>query len=100
MTKTRVQFDLTPERLAELDHLMEVCGFDTRKELFNNALSFFEAVVEEARKGNDIAAVNEDAKTYSKLVLPALARVARAGQRERASGGNDRAVNVARRPQT
>ncbi len=83
MTKTRVQLDLSPERLKELDDLMAVCGFDTRKELFNNALSFFEAVVEEARKGNDIAAVNEDAKTYSKLVLPALAQVARRAHRDR-----------------
>ncbi|MBB4286497.1 hypothetical protein [Roseospira goensis] len=82
MTKARVQFDLTPERLAELDHLMAVCGFETRKELFNTALSFFEAAVEEARKGNDIAAVNEEAQTYSRLVLPALARVTRSARRD------------------
>lgn len=90
MTKTRVQLDLSPERLKELDDLMAVCGFDTRKELFNNALSFFEAVVEEARKGNDIAAVNEDEKTYSKLVLPALAQVARRAHRDRTAADGER----------
>ena len=89
MSKTRVQLDLSPERLKELDDLMAVCGFETRKELFNNALLFFEAVVEEARKGNDIAAVNEDEKTYSNLVLPALARVARRAHRDRAAARLD-----------
>lgn len=77
MTKTRVQFDLSPERLAELDQLMAVCEFDTRKDLFNTALSFFEAAVEEARRGRDIAVVDEAAGSYSRLVLPALSRVAR-----------------------
>jgi len=90
MTKTRVQLDLSSERLKELDDLMAVCGFETRKELFNNALSFFEAVVEEARKGNDIAAVNEGAQTYSKLVLPALAQVARRAHRDRATAEQER----------
>lgn len=85
MTKARVQFDLTPERLEELDRLMAVCGFETRKELFNNALSFFEAAVDEVQRGNDIAAVNMDDKTYSRLVLPALVRVAQAAKRDTAA---------------
>jgi len=74
MSKTRVQFDLTQDRLSELEDVMAVCGFETKKELFNNALSFFEAAVEEAMKGNDIASINEDKKVYNRMILPALAR--------------------------
>lgn len=81
MTKTRVQFDLTQDRLSELEAVMETCGFETKKELFNNALSFFEAAVEESLKGNDIASINEDRKTYNRMILPALTR-ARARARQ------------------
>jgi hypothetical protein len=68
----RIQFDVSSERINELDALQQDCGLTTRKELFNNALTLFEWAANEAKNGNVIASVNEDAKRYRELQMPAL----------------------------
>lgn len=66
----RVQFDITEERLKELQALMELCGIETRKDLFNNALSLMEWVVKERLNGRAIAAINEETGMYKEVQMP------------------------------
>jgi hypothetical protein len=73
----RVQFDITDERLRELEELMERCGIETRKDLFNNALSLMEWVVEQRANGRAIAAINESSGSYKELQMPFFRRLER-----------------------
>lgn len=77
MEKVRVQFDLSPHRVAELDALMEACGVETRKDLFNNALTILEWSVQEVMRGNSIASINEEQHAYRVLQMPVLNHAAR-----------------------
>ncbi|HEX9768405.1 MAG TPA: hypothetical protein VGA50_04440 [Kiloniellales bacterium] len=76
MTKTRLQFDLVASRVAELDQIMADCGIDTRKELFDNALTLLQWAVREVKRGNIIASVNEREERYRELQMPILLRAA------------------------
>ncbi|MEX3693041.1 hypothetical protein AB3X91_34315 [Paraburkholderia sp. BR14263] len=68
----RVQFDVPEDRLAELQQLMKTCGIETRKDLFNNALTLLEWAVRESTRGRTIASVSDDEKSYRELQMPAL----------------------------
>lgn len=74
--KTRVQLDLSPQMMARLNRLMEVCGIETRKDLFNNALALLEWAVSEVEKGNSIASINKESKHFTELKMPALSDAA------------------------
>ncbi len=56
--KTRVQFDITDDNLDELNKLKLMIGVETRKELFNNALTLLTWAVDEISKGNNIVSKN------------------------------------------
>jgi hypothetical protein len=73
----RVQFDLLPERIFELDQLMTFCDLKTRKDLFDNAMTLFEWAVEEVRKGNQIAAYDRKNDHVETVRLPVLENAAR-----------------------
>jgi hypothetical protein len=73
----RLQFEFSEDRIAELKHLKEETGAETLKELFNNALTILEWAIEEAKDGNEIAAVNEEGKAHRVFVTPLLERVTR-----------------------
>ncbi len=75
--KTRVQLDLAPAQLERLNWLMEACALDTRKELFNTALSLLEWAVIQTRNGRGIASIDRSAKHIEELVMPALSDAAR-----------------------
>jgi hypothetical protein len=75
--KQRVQFDLLPNRVDEIDQLMLEAGIDTRKELINNAISLFEWAVLEVRSGREIASLDKAAKSYEILRMPALIQAAK-----------------------
>ena len=72
--KVRVQFDLSIEGVAELEHLMTETGVQTRKDLINNALTLFKWAVNESRAGNKIAAIDDESKSFRELAMPALDR--------------------------
>jgi hypothetical protein len=68
----RLQIDIAEQKLKAIEHLMEVCGFSTKKDLFNNALTLFQWAVDEKKKGNTIASISESSKNYRELQMPAL----------------------------
>lgn len=51
MTKHRLQFDISPEALKELDQLREESGAATRAELLRNALRVYSWFLEHRREG-------------------------------------------------
>ena len=68
----RLQIDVTDQKLKAIDSLMEVCGFTTKKDLFNNALTLFQWAVEERRLGHEIASIDKASNNYRELRMPAL----------------------------
>jgi hypothetical protein len=68
----KIQFDLPEEKLAELEVLQKEARLDTRKDLFNNALTLFEWALNEVKNGRSIASVDETNKLYRAIIMPAL----------------------------
>jgi hypothetical protein len=72
----KIQFELPDEKLAELEALQKESRLETRKDLFNTALTLFEWAVDEVKAGRSIASVDEENKRYREIVMPALRAVA------------------------
>lgn len=77
----RVQFDMTAERIADLDCLMEGTNIYSRQDFFNNALSLFEWAITESRRGRRIASISVNEEENSPemeevILLPALSAAA------------------------
>lgn len=70
--KTRVQLDLSPAEMQRLNWLMDVCGFSTRKDLFNNAIAVLQWSAEEAVKGHKVASFNDETRDRYILTTPPL----------------------------
>jgi hypothetical protein len=87
----RLNFEFSEDRIKELKNLQNEAHLETMKDLFNNALTIFEWAVEETKKGNEIAAVNEQTEKYRVLVMPVLQQLireaARYGQPARRAAG-------------
>ena len=75
MKRHRVQYEIPENRLQELIILQEELDLTTRTDLLNTALTLLEWVVEQKRKGREIAAIDEKQDNYWVLVMPALQRV-------------------------
>ena len=73
---TRIQFELSEDKLKELEQLMAASGVKTKKEFFNNALTLLEWAIKEKKAGRTIASIDETANSYKEIVMPALSAVA------------------------
>ena len=71
----RIQFDVTEDQWEEMKSLMERCGMETRKELFNNAYALLDWAVRERASGNVIASVNDKASKIKELEMPIFRRI-------------------------
>ncbi len=80
---TRVQLDFSPNAIERINKAMALCELQTRKELFNNALSLFDWAIEELTKGRIIASLDEDGKHYTKLVMPAFQTASQNAKRQK-----------------
>lgn len=78
---TRIQFELSEDRVKELEGLMREAGIVTRKDLFNNALTLFEWAVREKKAGRIVASIDENSHRYKELVMPSLASVTSVGEK-------------------
>ena len=81
----RIQLELPETQVQELKKLMAEAGLDTYKDLFNQALSAFEWILNEVKGGRSIASVDEQNQTYRVLVMPALQQVAKNARKEQQS---------------
>jgi len=59
-------------RIKALEQLMEDCGLATKKDVVNNALTLFQWAVDEKKRGNAIAALDQQKEVYRELQMPAL----------------------------
>lgn len=75
MGTIRMQFDVTSEKAQEIDDLIEECGFASKKDFFNNAITLLKWTVKHARNGNAIASIDADEKRYRELQMPFLETV-------------------------
>jgi hypothetical protein len=73
--KTRIQIDLSVKELDRMNLVMEKCDIESRKDLFNNALTIFEWAIQEVGKGFRIAAVNDQSQEKTVLSMSALNNV-------------------------
>lgn len=76
MKIARIQFEMPEDKARELDVLMSEIGVQSKKELFNNALTLLKWAIKETRNGNSIAAVNEKHGKYRELQMPILSHAA------------------------
>ena len=77
----RIQLELPEGQVQELKALMQEAGFETYKDVFNNALTLLEWAINEQKTGKVIAAIDEQSEKYRVLVMPALERVAKAAKK-------------------
>lgn len=68
--KVRVQFDLTPGSVAELEVMMKKCGLRTKKDLLNNALTFLEWVVKKIEAGDIVVSEDKKSGKYKEIHMP------------------------------
>lgn len=73
----RIQFELPQSKMDDLSKMMRLGQIDTRKDLFNNALTILQWAIEEKMKGRIIASVDEENKRYKELVMPILQAAAK-----------------------
>ena len=73
MAKTsRIQVELSDQRLIELESLMHVCGFETKKDFFNHAISLLRWVVKQTQSGGAILSQNSGTGATVELSTPFL----------------------------
>lgn len=70
--KTRVQLDLSPIEVERMNWMMEACGIESRKDLFNNALTLMEWVVQEVQAGRKVASFDDKTRERTILSMPIL----------------------------
>jgi len=68
----RIQFEMSRQKVRDLDRLMRVTSMRSRRELFDNALTFFEWGVAEIVRGNLVATVDDRAGCYQPMLMPAF----------------------------
>lgn len=71
-----LKFEITEERMRELNELKRILGLKSNKDLFNNALTLLEWAVKERKQGRIIASVDSEGKKYKEIILPCLEYVA------------------------
>lgn len=94
ISSSRVNFEMNDAQRDSLDELQRRTGASL-KDLINNGLSLVQWAVNETLRGNEIAAVNEDQKTFRVLVLPLLDNVNRIEERRKEEEEARRSVAVA-----
>jgi hypothetical protein len=68
--KTRIQIDLSQERFEKFNQMMNDCNLDTKKDLFNNALTLLAWAIEELKAGNHIASYNKGTGDIETIHMP------------------------------
>jgi hypothetical protein len=70
--RVRLQVEMSKDRLASIDQLMEATGMGTRKEFLDNALTLLAWAIRERQKGRSIASVSADGTSFKEVMMPCL----------------------------
>ncbi len=68
----RLQIELDPENMEELEEIQELGGLRTKKDLWNNAITLLKWAAREQARGAAIFSINEDEGLYKELEMPFL----------------------------
>jgi len=71
----RLQFEMTRERIQELDDLVNRLGLKTRANLLNEALTLYEWALRELESGRIIASLDEEKDQYKEIEMPGFLAV-------------------------
>lgn len=72
----RIQIELSAQKYAEFEQLLKDCGFETKKDFFNNVMTLLKWAVRHVKEGHSVAAVDDGNKRYFELQMPFLEHVA------------------------
>jgi hypothetical protein len=70
----RFVIDIPEDILSLVESQMIICGFNDKKEYFDNALSFFNNVIMQSLRGYAICSIN-DSNEIQQLIVPALENI-------------------------
>lgn len=76
----RTQLEMSAEKVAELESMMQETELKTKKELFNYALTLLEWALKERREGRIIASIDEATNKIKELDMPIFETVMRKGK--------------------
>ena len=82
--KVRFQVEISKDRLGQIEDLGARCGIESRKGIFDAAITLLDWAVSEVEAGKDIAAVNREKEEFEILRMIELTTAAR---RARAAAG-------------
>jgi hypothetical protein len=71
----RIQFELSADKVRELEKLMAEADVPTKKDFINNALTLLVWAMEETRAGRVIASLDQSTENYKELVMPVLSAI-------------------------
>ena len=72
---TRIQFEVSENKLEEINQLKEQMGLHTRTDLFNYALTLLKWAIKEEEKGRIIASIDEEQGTQKQIEIPRVERL-------------------------
>jgi hypothetical protein len=72
----RLQVEIEPNKMAELERLQELGSLRTKKDLLDNAVTILKWAARETAKGHSIASLNQSEGTVRVLQMPFLDNVA------------------------
>lgn len=72
LAKVRIQLDLLEHQAEIFDAMKDECGLETRKELFNVAMTLFNWAVKETRNGRKISSYDPVTDDVETVIMPAL----------------------------
>jgi hypothetical protein len=71
----RIQFEVSEDKLREIDQLRDDMGVSTRTELFNYALTLLKWALREEQLGRVVASLDESTGKYKQLEIPRVNRL-------------------------
>jgi len=66
---TKIVVEFSTDRLEQMEEMMKETGTKNRKDLINNAISFYKYYVKERKAGRKICSIDRDSKSYKEVVL-------------------------------
>jgi hypothetical protein len=76
-TYVRIQFDLPKSSVDELDKMAKAANIRTRKEFFNNALTFFECMILQRQHGKRIFIADIEGRSEKEFEMPVFSQIER-----------------------
>jgi hypothetical protein len=75
MSTIRMQFEVPAEKAKEIEALIRECGFESKKDFFNNAITLLKWVARHTRNGNIIASIDKGSERYTEFSMPFIEHI-------------------------